>query len=249
MRRMGYIDRSSLNESEYPHLTRIIDMACRDKPLQVGNTWPTLVKGKMSLLVPDGGQCFGCKTDLSGRVANFVCRSENKEFDFGGYEAVVFARVKDNICCVNITCIQKTVDKDKEEWRGGQAFLEEVKKVAKSAKYCDQCLKSSLNTHRCYSCHSAQYCSEECRVKDLAWHKTVCETWAKDETRKMPDRKEQKNKAKKRLKDLDKMICNRPDCNRWRVDWDKWGVERCKTCNEVRSFNHYLIHKNVTVVL
>ena len=82
--------------------------------------------------------------------------------------------------------------------------MEEVKRFATSSKYCDQCLKLSLNTHRCYSCHSAQYCSEECRVKDLGWHKTVCETWAKDETRKMPDRKEQKNKAMKRVKDLEK---------------------------------------------
>ena len=76
----------------------------------------------------------------------------------------------------------------------------EYSRSAKYSKFCEQCLKFSLNTHRCNSCRSAQYCSEECRVKDLDWHKTICETWAKDDRKKMPGRKEQKTEIKKRLK-------------------------------------------------
>ena len=58
-RQLRCLKRSSLEESEYPLLTRFYDMDAdgRDKPPQVGTTWPTLVKGKMSLVVPDGGQC------------------------------------------------------------------------------------------------------------------------------------------------------------------------------------------------
>ena len=72
----------------------------RDKPPQVGNTWPILVKGKMSLVVPDGGKCCGCETDLSGRLATYVCN--NKEWEdekVVDHEAGVSPWVKDNIVC------------------------------------------------------------------------------------------------------------------------------------------------------
>ena len=90
---------------------------------------------------------------------------------------------------------RKTLPKwgDKEE--------AEFKHFVKHGKTCDQCLKASPNSHRCYACHTAQYCSEECRLKDLVWHKTVCEKWAKDKTKKMPGRKEQKTEFKNLLKE------------------------------------------------
>ena len=43
-------------------------------------------------------------------------------------------------------------------------------------------------------------------MKDLDWHKSVCEAWAKDETRKMPDRKEQKAEFKKMLKEIESKV-------------------------------------------
>ena len=196
MSTLGRFDVSFRTETEYPLLTKLDERMCLDKPLQVGSGWPTLVKGKLVLVVPDGGQCFICKSDVSGKVAKYSYK--NEEFTLSGYEAVVFSEVKDNVSCGDRDCAVKTmeiVEKMRPKW--GKAELEEQKKFLKYSKTCDQCLKFSLNTHRCYSCLSSQYCSEECRVNDLDWHKTVCETWAKDDRKKMPDRKEQKKELKK----------------------------------------------------
>ena len=63
------------------------DLACLEKPLQAGTTWPTLVSRKMALVVPDGGKCFGCKTDVSGKVAKYVF--DKVESSLKGYEAAV----------------------------------------------------------------------------------------------------------------------------------------------------------------
>ena len=197
---MGHVDRSCLKESEYPLLTKIIDQKSLGKPLQVGAGWPTLVEGEMCLLVPDGGKCYGCETDLSGKIALYIHR--NKDLPLVGYEAAVFPMVKDNISCGKSTCIDKVVTNwaDKQRWNdqtGDHDAMTELKKFTKNAKFCDTCLKACLNTHRCKYCFAAQYCSQKCRLEDRDWHKTVCETWAKDEGRKMPDRKEQKIEFKK----------------------------------------------------
>jgi hypothetical protein len=175
---------------------------CLDKPLQVCGGWPTLVNGELELLVPDGGKCFVCKTDLSGKVAKYAFK--NIEYQLGN-EAFVMVGVKDNISCGNPICRGLTwrhVEAIQPTLLWGEEVMVEYRRSVKYSKFCEQCLKSSLNTHRCNSCRSAQYCSEECRVKDLDWHKTVCEKWAKDDRKKMPGRKEQKTEIKKWMKPI-----------------------------------------------
>ena len=125
--------------------------------------------------------------------------------------------------------MNKNMDNWQEKTTRAEMVDKEGSKFLKYAKFCDQCLQFSLNSHRCYSCLSAQYCSEECRVKDLDWHKTVCERWAKDKTRKMPDRKEQKNMAKKAFKDIEKSMCKMPGCGIIGLP-----VHWCTRCNEVK---------------
>ena len=61
------------------------------------------------------------------------------------------------------------------------------------ARDCDFCFKSSLSSHRCSTCLAVQYCSTICQKKDLKFHKTVCETWAKDKNRKIRGKEKQKN--------------------------------------------------------
>ena len=130
--RLGPVDRSSLNESEYPKLTRFYDDMWFDKPLQVGNRWPTLVKGKITLVVPDCGHCFGCETDVSGKIAKYVCFDE--KFSLRGYDAVVFPWMKDNVCCSRDSCLKKTMES--RNWR--EEEVAELSKFMKSAKFCDQ---------------------------------------------------------------------------------------------------------------
>jgi len=204
MRILAEVDRSCLNEAEYPHLVKFHDAKCLAKPLQVGTAWPTLVNGQLARVVPEGGKCFNCDRDLSGKVARYVCDGE--QFSLIGLEPFVFPSVKDNFSCNNYACITKTMDNysRRPTWcRWGEMEQAEYKDFSRYAKFCDQCLKASLNSHRCYACLSAQYCSEECRLKDLDWHKTVCEDWAKDKKRKMPDGKRQKTALRKLAKSFE----------------------------------------------
>ena len=188
------------------------------------------------MVVPDGGKCFGCETDMSGKVAKYVCR--NEEFSLFGYDAAVFSWAEDNVSCASRTCMNKNMDNWQEKTTRAAMADKEASKFLKYAKFCDQCLKFSLNSHRCYACLSAQYCSEECRVKDLDWHRTVCETWAEDETRKMPRGKKQLKKIDENQKKIEKMLmCSRPGC-------DQLGDQRCKRCDEVKSLELFYFYNS-----
>ena len=81
----------------------------------------------------------------------------------------------------------------------------EIKKILAYSKTCDYCLRISINSHRCSTCLSAQYCSQSCVLKDREFHESVCATWAKDEKRQMPDNRGQKKSLKKLTKTVKKI--------------------------------------------
>ena len=72
-------------------------------------------------------------------------------------------------------------------------FKKELHIFMIESRDCDLCFKSSLSSHRCSACRTVQYCSTICQRKDLKFHKSVCETWAKDKNRKILDKKKQKD--------------------------------------------------------
>ena len=65
-------------------------------------------------------------------------------------------------------------------------YEEDIKLFAIESRDCDFCFKSSLSSHRCTACFTVQYCSTDCQKQDLDFHQTVCATWAKDASRKLP---------------------------------------------------------------
>ena len=136
---LGSFERSCLNETDYPVLTKVYDERCLDKPPQVGTTWLSMVGGKLTMVVPVGGKCFGCQTEMSGKVAKYVCK--NEEASLIGYEAAVFFEYKDNISCVNRTCINKTTENFNNKRTQFRIAEKEFMKFAKNAKFCDQCVK------------------------------------------------------------------------------------------------------------
>merc|ERR1719402_965665 len=126
---VGHVEKSSLLESDYPHLTRRMNESdkCRGKPLQIGNTWPIKVGGKITLVVPEGGKCFRCETDMSGKVAKFLCKDDLPSEN----DVVVFPAVTDNISCGNRTCLVETKENWKEKVKWGRDGLAEFLKFTK----------------------------------------------------------------------------------------------------------------------
>ena len=144
MRKLRHVDRSCLNESEYSLLAKFYDEVSLDKPPQVGTTWPTLMEGKLTLVVHWGGQCFGCEREMSGKIAKYVYRGET--CSLRGYEAAVFPWVKENISCDNKTCLDKIIENRKgKRPKWGDEENDELKKLIECSVYCDQCLKAGVN--------------------------------------------------------------------------------------------------------
>jgi len=65
------VDRSSVDAAKYPAFSKACERPRLLKPLQVGTVWPALVNGKLVLVVPDGGKCGVCGTDLSNSIAHY----------------------------------------------------------------------------------------------------------------------------------------------------------------------------------
>merc|ERR1711874_3807 len=98
---------------------------------------------------------------------------------------------------------------------------------------------------RCSKCLSVQYCSQECVVKDWEkFHKKVCDKWARDENRQMPEGGEQIKAMKKHAKAVNEK-CTRQDCdNRGQI----LCCERCRAvayCSQNCLQLHLTDHKEV----
>ena len=118
---------------------------------------------------------------------------------------LVTTNVEQNVICSNLACLAKAVDDIKKSKEIEKKYGIEFKTFLSKAKVCDNCLRSSTNSHRCSSCLSAQYCSKECLLKDWDFHKSVCSSWAGDEKRQMPGGGEQVKILKKLVKSVEKV--------------------------------------------
>jgi len=87
-------------------------------------------------------------------------------------------------------------------WRGTGVY-EDYVALRSVTKDCDNCLRRSLNCHRCSSCKSFQYCSKECLTEDWEkYHKSVCGEWKKKNDKKLPCSKAQKEKNQQKEEEL-----------------------------------------------
>merc|ERR1719186_2251559 len=169
--------------------------------------WPQLVNGSLAVLLPPGTRCQTCNDQLLGEM---VISLDETNFDA---LPSLLSKVGDNgaimACCPFAQKPACTVDyfnrnasikmmHDEDQW---QEFLEERKLFDTESRDCDFCFKSSLSSHRCSACLTVQYCSLACQKEDLAFHKTVCATWAKDDSKKLLGKGKQKKYWKKVLSD------------------------------------------------
>merc|ERR1719309_491629 len=209
------VDQSSVDEVIYPALAKVCGKQEVAKPLHVGTVWPTMVNGKLELLVPSGGKCGVCDTDLSSKIAHYENVNDTLRTTPKSASAVVTKDVKINIYCTKLSCTLKALCEKEKELIETNKLLPEYNKFVSNAKCCDNCLKYSTNSHRCTVCLSTQYCSQECLVKDWGkFHKSVCKKWAGDEKRQMPAGWEQV-KSMKKLAEANEDVgktCTRPDC-------------------------------------
>jgi len=157
--------------------------------------WPRLVNQSLVLVLPDDVSCVTCNADLSDQVVVpdndrmteksphptlFLYILKNGKFAVTCSEAKTTECVEDFVA--NITDIKlNTTDEGYKEKKAQEV----------NGRMCQLCLRRSLCSHRCADCLAVQYCSMTCAKKDLAFHKTVCSTWAKDPTRKLMSAKKQ----------------------------------------------------------
>jgi len=197
----GTVDLSSLDAPRFSNLKKAYDIA----QSELKNTsfvsennlwskfkfWPTLTEKSLVLLLPNGTSCQSCGIELSGQVT--VSKDEES---LDTTRSVFLPEIGKNgqvtaLCSLdkNPTC-KSVYDSNKLE--GLNDVKEEIKIFFSESRNCDLCFKSSLFTHRCSECKAAQYCSTLCQGEDLSFHKTVCQNWAKDPSRKIISGKKQK---------------------------------------------------------
>jgi hypothetical protein len=233
------VDQSSVDEVIYPALAKVCGKQEVAKPLHVGTVWPTMVNGKLELLVPSGGKCGVCDTDLSSNIAHYENVNDTLRTTPKSASAVVTKDVKINIYCTKLSCTLKALCEKEKELIETNKLLPEYNKFVSNAKCCDNCLKYSTNSHRCTVCLSTQYCSQECLVKDWGkFHKSVCGKFAGDENRQMPRGGKQKKTLKERTRAIQKK-CTRLDC-------DNRGLFYCERCKEVAYCSQDCINLDLT---
>jgi len=175
--------------------------------------WPTLSGSSLVILLPEGTRCETCNTPLSGQVIvtedEVVVKVSNEQVTITDEEGVralplLMSRFGEHgelvACCSafkNPRCFGECFSKDvklsfQEDEEQSKNILEETKSFLVQSRDCDVCLKRSLSSHRCSECYAAQYCSTQCQVEDLKFHRTVCSIWAKDKFRKIINAKQQK---------------------------------------------------------
>jgi len=164
--------------------------------------WPAATGTQLEIVLSEGVCCVSCMTPLSGSV-NLI-QEDNGEDDGRPIMMSHFQEFEDlAVFCPVAGCLQTCYDdlayRMKQDGRW-QKYLQENRNFLTSSRTCDFCLKQSLSCHRCSSCCAAQYCSTTCQRKDLSFHKTVCDVWATDKSRKLPDGRNQKKIFKSRIK-------------------------------------------------
>merc|ERR1719402_513988 len=206
------VDRSSLDGSKYPTLTRLLENQPPTKPLQIGTVWPTMVNKKLVLVVPEGGKCGVCDTDLSNKIALYIFSGKCEGAIPQNVTAVVAPHdVDDNVICNKSICLKTGKERTVKRRQVGDKAALEYTKFVSNGRLCDNCLKCSPDSHRCTKCWSAQYCSKDCLREDRKFHKKVCDKRAGDEDRKMPGDREQKKAIKKQVEALLEKCAN-PGC-------------------------------------
>merc|ERR1719186_1437100 len=162
--------------------------------------WPSYVNGSLAMILPPGTQCQNCFAPLSGPVAISPTSPDEDNskslpyviVDVGDNGALIAScpSTKNKHCLWN--CLLKNVvfrvKLDEDKWNES---MKENDVFAIESRECDFCFKSSLFSHRCSACRSVQYCSTVCQKKDLDFHKTVCDRWAKDKSRRILDKGKQ----------------------------------------------------------
>ena len=147
--------------------------------------WPVQDNGELVLLLPEGARCQNCETPLTGQfsVIGNVSTSTNV------YPPMILPKIGDNgelvLFCQKQRCPEKVLNKDlmhtfgmdEPKWR---KYVEEQRTYSIVSRVCDFCLRESLSSHRCSGCKAAQYCSSQCQLEDVSFHKTVCSTFATD---------------------------------------------------------------------
>jgi len=170
--------------------------------------WPRLSGNSLVIVLPDETKCQACDSPLTGE---FTIMN-----DFDTSLPILMPRIGEHgklvVCCPVLQtrrCLRDHFTKDKmaeiqTDKEKQKNYREECKIFLNKGRYCDMCLKMSIFSHRCSECHAAQYCSTQCQGKDLKFHKTVCSTWAKDQSKKVISSKQQKKMYKSKLKELPK---------------------------------------------
>jgi len=166
--------------------------------------WPQMVNGSLAFVLPPGTRCESCHAPLLGEAAMFTEDADTLPllYPYVGDNGAIVA------CCSPVLKSSCWVDYEnknfdiqlRENDDLSQKLVEETTLFGTQSRDCDLCLKSSLKSQRCSACLSVQYCSLACQRKDLDFHKTVCDTWAKDNSRKILSGREQKKYWKKVLK-------------------------------------------------
>jgi len=187
-------DPNLLDLSEY-HKSQIrnVSFVSENKLWHRFKFWPRLVNQSLVLVLPDDVCCVTCNADLS----NQIVVPDNDHMNAGIPHCVLLPYVsKDGrftVTCSpakNTKCINDFVANATDTDMTKEA-LEEKKSSEVKGRICQLCLRRSLCSHRCSLCLTVQYCSMECAKEDMAFHKTVCSTWAKDPTRKLLSAKKQ----------------------------------------------------------
>jgi len=194
------IDLKSLEDPRFKNMKKIYlleESKLRNfSMISKSKLWPTLRDSQLVLHLPDGVQCDSCDTNLSGEVA--VGDQKQNLPDLipvvgggdGGLVAICSSD-RNPTCFVMASIKHFQINEDKNEC--GKEF----KVFLSKSRVCDVCLVNSFSSHRCSSCLAAQYCSTKCQKKDLEFHKTVCDAWAKDKRRRMVSSSQQKKVFKK----------------------------------------------------